>query len=86
MTAIWDVSSAIFLRSAAFFDESRALIEDPRAFYVAWHKAEVSVLGEPRGQSFDDSVIRTTDDKETFRKWEAAFYEKDHPLSRTVSR
>ena len=71
---------------STFFDESRALIEDPRAFYVAWHKAEVSVLGEPRGQSFDDSVIRTTGDKETFRKWEAAFHEKDHPLSRTISR
>lgn len=71
---------------STFFDESRALIEDSRASYVAWHKAEVSVLGEPRGQSFDDSVIRTTGDKETFRKWEAAFHEKDHPLSRTVSR
>lgn len=26
MTAIWDVSSAIFLRSAAFFDESREAV------------------------------------------------------------
>ena len=71
---------------SAFFDESRALIEDPRASYVAWQKAEVSVLGEPRGQSFDDSVIRTTNGMETFRKWVAAFDETDHPLSRTISR
>ena len=71
---------------STFFDESRALIEDSKASYVAWHKVEVSVLGEPRGQSFDDSVIRTTSDKMTFGKWVAAFSESDRPFSRNISR